>query len=348
MRLKPLGEQVVVITGASSGIGLATARMAAKQGAKLVLAARNESGLRELADEINARGGEALAVVTDVGVEAEVEALGLAATNRFGGFDTWINNAGTSIFGDMLKIPTEDSRKLFETNFWGVVYGSLVAARHLRTRPGGGTLINLGSVLSDRAIPVQGMYSATKHAVKGFTDALRMELEAADAPVSVTLVKPSAIDTPYAKRSRNWMEEEPTLPPPVYAPDVVARTILHCAEHSEREVTVGGGGKMLAGLGHWAPRIVDWVMEATMIQAEKKGPRKSNPAGTLYEPAHGLEERGQYEGHVMESSLYTAARLHPGLTALAVVGVGAVLAGAALAAVSTPSKTAPWPVWRRS
>ncbi|HEX8920718.1 MAG TPA: SDR family oxidoreductase, partial [Pyrinomonadaceae bacterium] len=185
VQLKKLGEQIIVITGASSGIGLVTARTAARQGAKLVLAARSEDALRQLVDEIKMEGGEAISVVADVGQEQDVRRIAEAAIQRFGGFDTWVNNAGVSIYGRVLEVSMEDHRQLFETNYWGLVHGSRVAAEHLRTR--GGAIINVGSSLSDRAIPLQGTYCASKHAVKGYTDVLRMELEEEDAPISVTL-----------------------------------------------------------------------------------------------------------------------------------------------------------------
>lgn len=181
LRLKTLDKQVIVITGATSGIGLVTARLAAARGARLVLVARNEQAVNELAEEIRRGGGEAVPVRADVGNEEEVRGITRAALERFGGFDTWVNNAGTGIYGDLLDISTEDNRRLFDTNFWGTVFGSQEAGRHFRARGGNvaGAILNVGSVLSDRAIPVQGMYCASKHAVKGFTDALRMELEAA-------------------------------------------------------------------------------------------------------------------------------------------------------------------------
>src|ERR1044071_8077770 len=192
IKLKKLSDQVIVITGASSGIGLVTARMAAKRGARLVLNARNEEALRLVSDEINAAGGKVIYVVGDVGRFDDVQKIADEAIRRFGGFDTWVNNAGVSIYGRMLEQSIEDQRRLFETNYWGMVHGSLVACTHLRNK--GGALINVGSVLSDVALPLQGTYCATQHAVKGYTDALRLELEEEGAPISVTLIKPSTID----------------------------------------------------------------------------------------------------------------------------------------------------------
>jgi hypothetical protein len=164
---------------------------------------------------------------------------------RFGRIDTWVNNAGVSIFGRNEDIPLEDMQRLFQTNYWGVVHGSLEAVKHMKTR-GGGAIINLGSELSDRSIPLQGMYSASKHAVKAFTDSLRMELEKEGAPISVTLVKPAAIDTMFAVHAKNYMDKEPALPPPVYAPELVAKSILYAAQHPKRDVFVGGAAKALS------------------------------------------------------------------------------------------------------
>ena len=328
VHLRNLNEQVLVLTGATSGIGLVTARMAAERGARLVLAARNEEALNRLCDEINSSGGEAVPVAADVGNEGDVKKIAAEALNKFSNFDTWVNNAGVSIYGKLEDVPTEDFRQLFETNFWGVVYGSLVAARNLKIY--GGAIINIGSTLSDRAIPLQGMYCASKHAVKGFTDSLRMELEAEDAPVSVTLIKPSAIDTPYKEHARNYLDTEPENPPPVYSPEVVADAILYCAENQVRDLFVGAAGKALSMLGKYAPRLSDKYMEATYMGQERSGePAEPHMQESLYDSHDSsLSERGGYEGHVAESSIYTQASLHP---RLAVTGAAALALGAGLA-----------------
>jgi short-subunit dehydrogenase len=325
IQLKKLNEQVIVITGATSGIGLVTARMAAGRGARLVLAARNEEALRRLVDEITTDGAKAIYAVADVGKLDDVQNIAEKAIEYFGGFDTWVNNAGVSIYGRVLEVSMEDHRQLFETNYWGLVHGSQVAAEHLREK--GGALINVGSSLSDRAIPLQGTYCASKHAVKGYTDALRMELEEEGSLISVTLIKPSAIDTPYREHAKSYMPVEPLNPPPVYAPETVAEAILYCAEQPERDVFIGAGGKALSLGGEYAPRLTDKVMEATLFDLQKtnKPSPASRPDG-LYSPLSKLEERGGYPGHVAESSLYTKASLHPLIAGALLVGAGLALA----------------------
>ncbi|HEV2801183.1 MAG TPA: SDR family oxidoreductase [Pyrinomonadaceae bacterium] len=325
IKLKRLEEQVLVITGASSGIGLATARMAAKRGARLVLAARSENALRQLTEEIKAQGGDAVYVVADVGKQDDVRAIARKAVESFGGFDTWVNNAGIGMYGRLEKVAIEDMRKLFETNLWGLIYGSLEAVRHLRQR--GGALVNVGSTVSERAIPLQGIYSASKHAVKGFTDALRMELEDVGAPISVSLVKPGAIDTPFTTNAKNYLDREPHHVPPVYAAEVVAETILYCAENAVRDVFAGGGGKMNAALGQRAPRLADYYMESMVISGTKSDrPPRPREQNGLDRPSENLTERGNYEGHVARTSLYTKASLHPVACVALLVGAGALVA----------------------
>lgn len=303
-----------MITGASSGIGLTTARMAADRGAAVVLAARSEDALREATKGIEAAGGEATSVVADVSDRDDVRRIADVAEETYGGFDTWVNGAAVSIYGNLTEVPVEEMRRQFEVNVWGLLYGSLEAAERLRDD--GGSIVNLGSIVSDRAIILQGSYSASKHAVKGFTDALRMELRREDAPVSVTLVKPSAIDTPFAEHAKNHMETEASLPAPVYAPETVARTILDAAESPEREITVGAGGKNMVVLGRTLPGLMDRLME-TVFYDQQRTDRPPSERNALDEPTADLEERGGYEGHVAESSLYT--RLRQGRVPTAVV-----------------------------
>jgi short-subunit dehydrogenase len=326
VKLKRIEDQVVVITGASSGIGLATAKMAAQRGARVVLAARDGDGLASARVEIEGAGGRAITVIADVSVYEDVRSVARRAIEAFGGFDTWINNAGLSIYGPIEEVPVEDARRLFDVNYWGVVHGTLTAIAHLKDR--GGAVINLGSVTSDQALPLQGHYSASKHAVKAFTDALRMELEKEDAPVSLTLIKPGAIDTPFPEHARNYMEAEPKHPAPVYDPSVVAEAIIFCAEHARRDLIVGGGGKMTSAL-HNVPRVADRYMGATMFTGQKmRRPARREREDSLYEPQGGGRERGNYPGSVRKRSLYTMSSMHRVATMLsaAAVSAGFVLA----------------------
>jgi short-subunit dehydrogenase len=321
VQLKPIDQQVLVITGASSGIGLATARLAARRGARLVLAARSRSDLQQLVAEITTGGGAAVAVEADVGVERDVYRIAEAARTRFGGFDTWINNAGVSIYGSCLDVPVDDMRRLFETNLWGVVYGSRAACDHLRRH--GGALINVGSIASDKALPLQGIYSASKHAVKGWTDALRMELEQAGAPVSVTLIKPGAIDTPYPHHAKNYLEDEPAQAAPVYAPEAVAEAILYAARTPVRDLYVGGGARMVAALDQWAPALTDRLVGRVVTRGTHSGePRR--PGDGLAHASGGLRVRGDHQG-VVRRSTYTSASMHPLATGAVAVGAGLLL-----------------------
>jgi short-subunit dehydrogenase len=324
IRLKPLHEQVIVLTGATSGIGLATARLAAERGARLVLVARNAESLETLSHELGSE--RSATVVADVGVESEVDRIREVAEDRFGGVDTWINDAGVTIYGSVIEVPIEDQRRLFETNFWGVVYGSRVAARLMRDR--GGAIINIGSVLSDRAVPLQGIYSASKHAVKAWTDALRMEVGHAGDPISVTLIKPGAVDTPYADHARNYMDRRAANPSPAYEPRIVAEAILRAACHPVREIVVGGGGMVLSTLGRLFPGLMDLAMERSMWRQQKRAePADPGHADNLYGPQADGRERGQHPGLVRESSYYTSAQLHPFTTMLLAVAGGAAIAG---------------------
>jgi short-subunit dehydrogenase len=289
--LKPLNEQVIVVTGASSGIGLATARMAARGGAKVVLAARSEHTLREIVAQMEAQGCEAIYVVADVANKADVEAIASAAVARFGRIDTWVNDAGVSIYGRLDEVTDGDSRRLFETNFWGVVNGSLVALPHLKQQ--GGALINVGSEVSEAVVPLQGMYSSSKHAVKGFTDSLRLEVEELDhAPVSVTLVQPTAVDTPYPQHAKNYLDKEPRLPAPQIDPTHVARAILSAACKPRRDVKVGLGARINTLLAKLAPKIGDKLSVRRAGQQTYDEPPR-NPEGTLFRPGEEGHEHGQ-------------------------------------------------------
>jgi len=326
--LKKVEDQVMVITGASSGIGLVTAKMAAARGARVLLAARNETDLRRAVEDIRRRGGRAVYAAADVASIDDVDRIVETAVREYGRIDTWVNNAAVAVYGRLMDVPVADMRRQFDVNYWGQVYGSRAAVPHLKRQ--GGTLINVASALADRAIPLQGNYCAAKHALKAFTDSLRMELEEEGAPVSVTLIKPGSIDTPLFDKARTLLGVEPQPVSPVYAPELVARAILACAEHPVRDVVVSGMGKVLSLAGTVAPRLTDRYMERSTFEAQKTGQAVADARpDNLYAPVlHDGGERGKnWRGRVHARSIYTAGALHPGLAA----GVAATLVAATLA-----------------
>lgn len=323
---KPLAEQVMVITGASSGIGLVTARMAAKKGAGVLLAARNESDLDEGVECIQRLGGRATWIKADVADPEQVERIADEAMREFGRIDTWVNNAAVSLYGKLTDLTIEDMRRLADVNFWGTVYGSLAAVE--RMRAAGGTVINVASVLADRAVPLQGIYGAMKHAVRAFSDTLRMELELDDVPVAVSVIKPGSMDTPLFEKARTYLDEEPQPIPPVYAPEAVAETILACAQHPRREVTVGGISGLLSVGQRVSPRATDKYLERYGVTGQLSGrPVEPGRRDNLHDPVpHDGGERGRsWDGPVMKRSLYTRSQLNPGTTALTLAGLGLAL-----------------------
>lgn len=322
-RLKPLSSQVMVITGASSGIGLALARKAARAGAAVVLNARDEATLRRVCDEINAAGGRAHAAPGDVGVPEDVARVARSAIARFGGFDTWVNNAGVGIYGELETVAPADHERLFRTNYFGVVNGTLEAVRHFKARGGPGAVINVGSVLSDVGSPLLGAYTASKHAVKGFTESLRMELIRARAPVSLTLLKPSSISTPFPEHMKNLKGARPQVPPPRYAPEVVADAILHAAAHPVRHMTVGYAARPMVLTTAAVPALADRLFAWTIPPlSRRRGP--DAPGDSLHAAGQdGRVETPAYGGRGF--SIYTQAQKRPGMVAAAGL---AALAGA--------------------
>jgi short-subunit dehydrogenase len=326
VRQKPVEEQVVVITGASSGIGLATAHLFAERGARgLVLVARNEDALRKIADDLSRGRTRAIAVAADVSKREELERVARTAIDTFGGFDTWVNDAAVALYGNLTEIPMDDQRQLFDVNYWGVVNGSMIAAEHMRHR--GGTIINVGSVLSERTMILQTQYSASKHAVKAFTDGLRMELENQGAAVAVTLIKPSSIDTPYVEHARNYLDRENAVPPPAYDPHLVGKAIMFAAEHQRREITVGFGGWVIGAMGKVAPRLVDKAMEWTGYGSQTTDqPERPGMRDNLYQARQDGDMYSSLPGEPRKTSLLLEAQLHPFVTAAILAGVAAGVA----------------------
>ncbi|WP_118857303.1 SDR family oxidoreductase [Sphingomonas mesophila] len=328
--LKPLREQVMVITGASSGIGLATARRAAAAGASVVLAARNAEALDEAAADIRRKGGKSEAFACDLAERGSAERLAAFAEEKFGRIDSWVNNAAASMLATIETVTIDEHRRVFDVGYFGYVEGSLAAVARLKQS--GGALINVGSVLSNRAAPLQGVYSAMKAAVLGFTDALRMELEMAEAPVSVTLIKPGATDTMYIEHARNKLGAPSTPPPPpsiLYDPELVAKAICFAAATPRRSLTVGGAGLLLTAAAPLQPRLADLFLEEMLDEDGQTGDEPPDPDAydNLFEAREDGRTNSNQSRKPRKQSLYLEAQMHPVATA-ALIGGAAALAGA--------------------
>jgi short-subunit dehydrogenase len=324
--LKPLAQQVVVLTGGTSGIGLVTARMLVQRGARLFLIARNEDALKKVCQELQAQGAQAEYAVADVADKGELSDAADKAVAAFGGFDTWVNDAGAFIYGRLDTVALEDQRRLFDVTYWGSVHGTLIAGERLKRT--GGAIINVGSVLGEVAIPYQGAYCAAKFAIKGFTEAYRREAEAERQPISLTLIKPAAINTPFTDHARNRMDSRGTRnPPPAYDPHLVARAIAHACETPVRDLTIGGAGGVSMVIGNLlAPRVMDWVA-ARLGHASMTTRNPGDPAerDNLYEPREDLSENSSLRPLTRKTSLALEAQLNPAATMAAVAGVAALM-----------------------
>jgi NAD(P)-dependent dehydrogenase (short-subunit alcohol dehydrogenase family) len=331
MTLPDLRDHVAVVTGASSGIGRATALLLARDGASVVAAARNERALESLAAASRDLAGEIVAQPTDVSDDEAVWALAATATNRFGRIDSWINAAAVAMYAPVDRTNADEWRRILDVNVVGTANG-VRAALPVMERHGRGTIVNVGSVESRRALPLQSAYAASKHAVRGLTDALRVELAHRGSPVRLVLVLPSAINTPFFRHARSKIGVVPQPFPPVYEPETVAEAIVHAVRHPVAEVVVGGGGKGLDLLDRVSPRLVDAVLSIRAVgrdlqRTELPDDGRDNLDAPLDEPG---EVHGEWGDMARRRSWYTSLiGLHPLRTRIAAL----VALGAAVVAV---------------
>jgi short-subunit dehydrogenase len=281
-----LAGKVIVITGASSGFGRGAALRFARAGASVVLAARRDDVLDEVAAQVTELGGQALAVPTDVGIETEVEALCRAAVGQFGGIDVWVNNAGTGAVGRFDDVPLRDHKKVIETDLLGTLYGSYFAIRQFRQQTFG-NLINVSSVLGKIPAPYFTSYVAAKHGVIGLSASIRQELQADEiTEIHVCTVLPTSMDTPFFEHAANYLGRETMPIPPVYDADKVVETIVRLATEPKDEVTVGTAGKFATFFHQIAPKITEVLMRKRTQKAElEKAPPAEDTPGAVQEPS---------------------------------------------------------------
>lgn len=290
-RRPPIAGSVVVITGASSGIGRAAARLFADGGARVVLAARGEEDLRAAAAECEAAGAEAEAVPTDVTDEAAVERLAARAVERFGRIDTWVNNAGVIMYGRFEDVTAQDFRRVIEVNLFGQVHGARAVLPHFRRQASGG-LINMSSVWGRVTSPAVSAYVTSKFAVRAFSEALRYEM--ADAPdIHVTTFLPQAVDTPIFDHAANHTGHAIRPIPPILDPEAVAKGILQCAVEPKREVTWARSGRVLETIHVALPPLYDRMGPAMFLDGSLAEPATpQHPDGNLHTSLPGAVHGG--------------------------------------------------------
>jgi NAD(P)-dependent dehydrogenase (short-subunit alcohol dehydrogenase family) len=313
VNLKPIVNQVVVLMGASSGIGRETALRLAKRGAKVVVAARSGAGLRSLEEEIRELGGEARAAVADVSEFEQVEAVAQIAVEEYGRLDTWVHLAAAGLFAPFDKTQPDEFRRVVDVDLMGQVYGAMAALPHIK-REGRGALVHISSVVGKRSTPLESAYSASKHGVEGFLESLRVELlRDGWGSIGVTSVIPAAINTPFFTKARTKLGVKPKGFPPIYQPGVVADANLYSAEKAPREIVAGGAGKGMLLTQRFSPRLMDAIMVrggfGSQMTEEPKS--RADPDG-LFAPMEGQDRaEGDFSEQALERSPLTWLDTHP-------------------------------------
>jgi NAD(P)-dependent dehydrogenase (short-subunit alcohol dehydrogenase family) len=309
MRKRPLSEQVLVVTGASSGLGRAVAALAGARGAKVVVAGRNEDGLNGAVAEVEGAGSQALPVKTDVAEQSQVEDLVRRAVERFGRIDTFVANAIVTVYAEVDELEPDELRRVIDVNFFGVAYSYWAALPELtRAR---GTFLHVSSALAYRGIPLQAAYCASKAAARTFLESARVELQKAGGDVAVSLVLPGAINTPQFDRDRQKIGKQPQPVPPIYQPEPFAEAVLRCCERPIRELPIGWGAQKLLWGQKLAPRAGDWMLRRMGWKSQHTDEDKPvDSPDNLFETLPGDPgAHGRFDAQARRSTAWTRLRL---------------------------------------
>ncbi|HVB54934.1 MAG TPA: SDR family oxidoreductase [Candidatus Acidoferrales bacterium] len=322
--------EVVVITGASAGVGRATARAFARRGARIGLLARGKDGLEGTRSDVEADGGEAMAIPTDVAHSNQVEAAAEAVEKQFGPIDIWVNNAMTTIFSPLKEITPDEFKRATEVTYLGTVYGTMAALKRMYPR-NRGSIVQVGSALAYRSIPLQAPYCGAKHAIRGFTDSLRSELIHDHSNIHLTMVQMPALNTPQFDWCKTNLPRHPQPVPPIFQPEVAAEAIVWAAHHKRREVYVGGPTVQAIEANKIAPGLLDLYLARTCYDGQQTDePISTDRPNNLFEPVAGDHgAHGIFDNEAHDNSVQLWQTTHRGWLTAAGLGV-AVLACAAV------------------
>jgi NAD(P)-dependent dehydrogenase (short-subunit alcohol dehydrogenase family) len=321
-----LRNQVAVVTGASAGVGRATARELARRGARVALLARDPERLETTRKELNDLGGEAIAIPTDVGDSDQVEEAAARTERELGLIHLWINNAMVSVFSPVHLLRPEELQRVMEVTFLGTAYGTLAALRRMRPR-NRGVIVQVGSALAYRSIPLQSAYCAAKHAVAGFTESVRTELLHDRSRVRIAIVQLPALNTPQFSWVKSRLPRKPQPVPPIYQPEVAARAIAWAAEHPRREILVG----LPTVASVWGDRIAPGLLDRYLARIGYDAQQTDQPAerdreNNLWHPVRGaFAARGSFDARSHGRSLQLWLATHRGI-ACSAIGLGAAIA----------------------
>jgi NAD(P)-dependent dehydrogenase (short-subunit alcohol dehydrogenase family) len=328
---KHFEQKSVVVTGASSGVGRAVARAFGEQGARVALIARNAEALEHAAREIREAGGEAMVLPLDVADAAAVSEAADTVAQKWGGIDVWVNDAMVTVFGAAKDVSPEEFKRVTEVNYLGAVYGTLAALRHMRQK-NAGTIVQIGSALAYRSIPLQSAYCGSKAAMRGFTDSLRCELRHDKSKVRITMLQLPAVNTPQFDVARLKIDAVPQPVPPIFQPEVIGRAAVYAARKAPRELWIAKGA-IQAILGQ---KIIPGLLDRFLARKGYSGqitdqrPRPNRP-DNLFRPApYDPGAHGRYDSSAKSRSVELWLRTHPKTL------LGAVVGSAALSSLASP------------